>query len=95
MQPEPTDEERKLVEQMTAVGIPHESICLVIRDGIDAKTLRKNFPRELDTAKIKADAKIAGKLFNKAMDGDSASLIYLSNSRGKACRANDRRWHTA
>ena len=39
----PTEEERKLVEQMGAVGIPQESICLVVRDGIDDKTLRKAF----------------------------------------------------
>ncbi|MFP6680758.1 MAG: hypothetical protein VCB07_01040, partial [Gammaproteobacteria bacterium] len=37
----PTGEERALVEQMSSVGIPQESICLVIRDGIDDKTLRK------------------------------------------------------
>ena len=39
----PTDEERALVEQMSSVGIPQESICLVIRDGIDDKTLRRHF----------------------------------------------------
>ena len=36
----PTDEERKLVEQMSAVGIPQSNIAMVIRDGIDDKTLR-------------------------------------------------------
>ena len=65
----PTDDERRLVEQMCAVGIPQESICLVVRDGIDDKTLRKHFRRELDTAKIKANAKIGGTLFNKAVNG--------------------------
>ena len=39
----PTAEERALVEQMCSVGIPQESICLVIRDGIDDKTLRRHF----------------------------------------------------
>ena len=53
----PTEEERKLVEQMCSVGIPQESICLVVRDGIDDKTLRKHFRRELDTAKVKAKRK--------------------------------------
>ena len=59
----PTEEERKLVEQMGAVGIPQESICLVVRDGIDDKTLRKHFRRELDTSKIKANAKVGNNLW--------------------------------
>ncbi len=77
----PTDEERKLVEQMCAVGIPQESICLVIRDGIDSKTLRKHFRTELDTAKIKANATIGGKLFNKAIAGDTACLIFWAKTQ--------------
>jgi len=77
----PTDDERKLVEQMSAVGIPQESISLVIRDGIDSKTLRKHFRRELDTAAIKANAKIGGTLFNKAINGDTAAAIWWSKTR--------------
>jgi hypothetical protein len=55
---EPTDDERKTVELMCAVGIPHEGIAVVIRDGIDDKTLRKHFRRELDTAKTGGDRPI-------------------------------------
>ena len=39
----PTAEERALVEQMSSVGIAQEPICLVIRDGVDDKTLRRHF----------------------------------------------------
>ena len=78
---EPTEKERQLVEQMCAVGIPQESICLVVRDGIDDKTLRKHFRKELDTAKIKANAKIGGTLFNKAIAGDTASLIFWAKTQ--------------
>jgi len=77
----PIDAERKLVEQMCAVGIPQESICLVIRDGIDDKTLRKHFRRELDTAAVKANAKIGGTLFNKAINGDTTAAIWWSKTR--------------
>ena len=77
----PTDDERKLVEQMTACGIPQESQCLVIRDGIDDKTLRKHFRRELDTAATKANTKVAGTLFNKAMGGDTTAMIWWSKTR--------------
>ena len=78
---EPTDDERKLVEQMSAVGIPQESICLVVRNGIDDKTLRKHFRRELDTAATKANAKIGGTLFNRAMGGDTTAAIWWTKSR--------------
>jgi hypothetical protein len=77
----PTDEERKLVEQMCAVGIPQESIALVVRDGIDDKTLRKHFRRELDTSKIKANAKVGGALFNKAMAGDTSAAIFWAKTQ--------------
>ena len=77
----PTDDERNLVEQMTACGIPQESQCLVIRDGIDDKTLRKHFRRELDTAATKANTKVAGTLFSKAMGGDTAAMIWWSKTR--------------
>jgi hypothetical protein len=78
---EPTDDERKTVELMCAVGIPHEGIAVVIRDGIDDKTLRKHFRRELDTAKIKAHAKIGGKLYQRAMDGSVDALKFWAKTQ--------------
>lgn len=77
----PTEQERKQVEQMSAVGIPQESICQVIRDGIDDKTLRKHFRKELDTAATKANAKIGDTLFNKAVNGDTTAAIWWSKTR--------------
>ena len=77
----PTDQEREQVEQMSAVGIPQESICRVIRDGIDDKTLRKHFRKELDTAAAKANANIGNTLYNKAMGGDTSALIWWSKTR--------------
>ena len=79
----PTNAERELVEQMSSVGIPQESICLVVRDGIDDKTLRKHFRRELDTAATKANAEVAGTLYNKAMGGDTTALIWWTKTRMK------------
>ena len=65
----PTDEERALVEQMCSVGIPQESICLIIRDGVDDKTLRRHFRRELDTVATRANAAVAGALYKSALEG--------------------------
>lgn len=65
----PTDDDRKTVSLMCAVGIPHEGIALCVGDGIDDKTLRKHFAKELETAKIKANAKVGGSVFNAAIKG--------------------------
>ena len=53
----------------------------MIRKGIDEKTLRKHFRRELDTAAIKANAKIGGTLYNKAINGDTTAAIWWSKTR--------------
>jgi hypothetical protein len=69
---EPTEEQRRTVEMMSAMGIPQEDICQVIlgRNGkpIDAKTLRKHFSEELATAAMKANVKVANALFRMATD---------------------------
>ena len=68
-----------MVEQMAAVGIPQEGIARVV--GVDTKTLSKHFDRELSTAAIKANAKIGGTLYNKAVNGDTAAAIWWSKAR--------------
>lgn len=76
-----TEEDRKLVEQMAACGIPQQSIAMVIGGGIAEKTLRKHFRRELDTSSTIANAKVAGTLFNKAINGDTTSAIFWLKTR--------------
>lgn len=78
---EPTDDERKTVELMVAVGIPQEGIALCVRDGIDDKTLRKHFRNELDTAKHLADAKVAGAMFRSAIGGNVAAQTQWTKCR--------------
>lgn len=77
----PNKKDRATVTQMCAVGIPHKMICKLVRDGIDDKTLRKHFKKELDTAKAKANASIGGALYKKAMAGDTASLIFWAKTQ--------------
>ncbi len=77
----PTDDDRKTVELMCAVGIPHEGIALCIQDGIDDKTLRKHFRVELTTSKIRADAKVAGSLFQQAIAGNVNAQKWWTASR--------------
>ncbi len=79
----PTDDERRTVELMCAVGIPHEGIAICVRDGIDDKTLRKHFRKELDTSKIKANTKVAGSVFNAAITGNmTAATLWVKTQMG-------------
>jgi len=64
---------------MIAGGIPQEDVALVI--GIDSKTLRKHYREELDTAAAKANAMVAKTLYQKAVAGDTTSLIWWTKGR--------------
>ncbi|MCK5445010.1 MAG: hypothetical protein KAI73_05255 [Rhodospirillaceae bacterium] len=66
---------------MGAVGVPQASIAMCIRDGIDVKTLKEHFGPELKTALIKANAKVAGAMFNKAIKGDVGAGRFWLNCR--------------
>jgi hypothetical protein len=79
----PTDDDRKTVSLMCAVGIPHEGIAACIGDGIDDKTMRRHFAEELKTAKIKANAKIGGSIFNAALAGNmTAATLWAKTQMG-------------
>jgi hypothetical protein len=78
---EPTELNRKLVESSSGLGLPHESIGVLI--GIDDKTLRKHYRHELDMGKAKANGQIAKTLFSKAVGGDTTSLIWWTKSQMK------------
>ena len=78
---EPTDAERKQVEALSGYGLPIEQIAVLIRDGIDADTLRKHFSTELMTGKAKANGQIGKTLFQKAMSGDTTAAIWWSKTQ--------------
>lgn len=70
-----------MVEAMNAYGIGQEEIAKCL--GIDPKTLRKHYREELDTATAKAVAAVGGKLYRKAMNGCTTSMIFFLKTRGK------------
>lgn len=78
---EPTDAERKQVEAMSGYGLPIEQIAILIRDGIDADTLRKHFSTELQSGKAKANAQVGKTLFQKVMAGDTTAAIWWSKTQ--------------
>ena len=61
---EPNENTRAEVKALQSFGVPQEEIATYI--GVDAKTLRKHYREELDTAKTKADAAVAKFLYQNA-----------------------------
>jgi hypothetical protein len=78
---EPTVAERKQVEALSGYGIPIEQIAVLVRDGIDADTLRKYFITELQSGKAKANAQVGKTLFNKVLAGDTTAAIWWSKTQ--------------
>ncbi len=78
---EPTEHERKQVEAMSGYGLPIEQIAILVRDGIDADTLRKHFTQELISGKAKANAQVGKTLFQKVMAGDTTAAIWWSKTQ--------------
>ena len=78
---EPTENERKQVEAMSGYGLPIEQIAVLVRDGIDADTLRKHFAKELIAGKAKANSGVGRTLFQKAMGGDTSAMIWWSKTQ--------------
>ena len=75
----PTPHFRRKVKSCAKVGIPQDQIAMLL--GIDAKTLRKYYREELDTAAIAANEEIGGALFEKAKKGDTVALIWWTKAR--------------
>lgn len=78
---EPTAAERKQVEAMSGYGLPIEQIAILVRNGIDGDTLRKHFATELVAGKAKANSGVGRTLFQKAMGGDTAAMIWWSKTQ--------------
>lgn len=82
----PSKEQRAIVKQLAAFGVPHVNICeMVVGAGnppIDVKTLKKHFAYELDNGLHEAVAKVAGSLFKNALDGNITAQIFYLKTRG-------------
>ena len=76
-----TDEQRNQVEVLSGVGVTHAQIAVLL--GCAENTLRVHMGPELATGDAKATAKIAQTLFNKAVNGDTASVIFWMKRRAR------------
>jgi hypothetical protein len=77
----PTEQERKQVEMLAGCGVPYVQIAALVRDGIHMETLRAKFPDDLMRGKAKANAAVGRNLFEKAMGGDVACMIWWTKSQ--------------
>ncbi len=66
---------------MSAYGIPEADVARVV--GIDPKTLRKHYREELDLGGVKANAQVAGFLFNSARNGNVTAQIFWLKTRAQ------------
>ncbi len=66
---------------MAAYGIPELDIARVVE--VDPKTLRKYYRDELDLGETKANAQVAGFLFNAAKNGNVTAQIFWLKTRAK------------
>jgi hypothetical protein len=76
----PTEEQRKQVKAMIAVGIKQEDVARML--GIkSAKTLRKYFRKELDQAAISANVSVGHALYKMAVSGEypAATIFWLKS----------------
>jgi len=77
----PDPAQRRQVEAMAAYGIPENDISRVV--GVDPKTLRKHYREELDLGETKANAQVAGFLFNAAKNGNVTAQIFWLKTRAR------------
>lgn len=68
---EPTEQNRQIVEQLTAFGISQDDIAKMV--GCTVKTLRARYRQELDQGTTKANAKVAAALFRAATNPEGGS----------------------
>ena len=89
-QPDPS--QRRQVEALAAYGIPETEISRVV--GIDPKTLRKHYRDELDLGETKANAQVAGFLFNAAKSGNVTAQIFWLKTRARWREVPSEHWHS-
>lgn len=77
----PTEESRKLVEKLAQTGIPQTMICALVDGCKTPETLKLHYSEELKRGDATACAKVAGKLFEKCMGGDTASILFWMKTR--------------
>lgn len=75
----PTDENRRLVKMLAAVGARVDDIGTKL--GISHDTVLKYYRQELEEGRIDANAQVAQTLFQQAKSGNTAAMIFWMKTR--------------
>lgn len=75
----PTDDSRKLVRSLSAVGIRYVDIAQKL--DITDDTLVKHYKKDLEDGRIDANASIGQTLFQQAKDGNTSAAIFWLKTR--------------
>jgi hypothetical protein len=75
----PTPDTRLQVATMSGIGVPQRFIAAYF--GITDVTLRKHYKQDLDKGRADAMMQIGSTLFQKAIDGDNACLIFYAKTQ--------------
>lgn len=84
----PTPEHRRLVESTSGIGLPYNEIAALI--GVDEQTLHEHYSREMELGQAKANGQVAKAIYNKAVDGDAASIKLWNENQNKIKRGRGR-----
>lgn len=81
---DPSEKDRRMVETMAGFGVPQVEIARSLR--IDAKTLRKHFPDQIDQGALKANMLVAQNLHRIALgngrEAVTACIFWLKARAG-------------
>jgi len=75
----PTDDSKKLVRSLSAVGIRYVDIAQKL--DITDDTLVKHYKKDLEDGRIDANASIGQTLFQQAKDGNTSAAIFWLKTR--------------
>lgn len=75
----PTEETRRLIKQLSAVGTRHVDMAQKL--DITHDTLVKHYKAEIEEGRIDANASIAQTLFQQAKEGNTTAAIFWLKTR--------------
>lgn len=76
---EATIERQSAVVSLASDGVPQEQIAHIL--GISLNTLKRHYAPELSYSKEMLNSLVKGRLFKKAMEGDTTALIFWAKSQ--------------
>ncbi len=75
----PLERDRQLVRDLAGLGLTHDNIADLV--GIARPTIELRYRDELDIGHATANRRVAQRLFDLAMEGNAAALIYWTKAR--------------